>query len=338
MKAKLSVLITCYNQVKYIEEAVDSVYAQKCNFPFEVIVGDDGSDDGSYELLQEKYGGRDDFKIIANIHKNTEIPQATSASRMRVELLKHVGGEYFLYLDGDDFFCDTSKFQKQVEILDANQNLVLCGSSYYFYNHSSSEKELCTGGLGEGEINLKGYWKSKQIHANTCIFRSSVIKAFPYEIVSDVFHDNLITFCALLQGNGYYMDNPGMCYRREDGECHIFLGSNEKVTWIRHTIMTDVCDMIGPQYHRESWSRFRFFFVELFRHRMELEGDKGLTYWIELAEHLGCQKTLDIVHFSDLRRVRRVQVSFMYLFTEVWDSGMALCRNWLAGIKGKIGA
>lgn len=324
MDIKLSVLVTCYNQKKYIEEAIDSIYVQKCDFPYEVIVGDDGSDDGSYELLCEKYGDRENLKIVRNLDKKNDIPSATSASRMRIELLKYVNGEYFTYLDGDDFYYDSLKFQKQLEILDSDQELVLCGSSFYFYDQASAEKELFTGGMSEGYIDLKCYWRLKCMHANTCIIRSSVIDNFPYDRISDIFHDNLITFSVMLQGKGYYWDSPSMCYRQESEGSHIYIGSHKIVTWLRHTIMTDVCDIIGPQYRKESWHRYYNFYVELFKHRTELAGDASLEYWIKLAERLGCRKTLDIIYFNDLHMVCKTRMKIKYLFAAM-QSYWTLC-------------
>ena len=64
MGNKLSVLVTCYNQIKYIEQAIESVLSQKVNFAYEIIVGDDGSSDGSYELLQQRYGKNSNIKFF----------------------------------------------------------------------------------------------------------------------------------------------------------------------------------------------------------------------------------------------------------------------------------
>ena len=61
---KLSVIVICYNQVEYIQKAVDSVLCQKFKDDLEIIIGDDGSNDGSYELIREKYGNKSNIKIF----------------------------------------------------------------------------------------------------------------------------------------------------------------------------------------------------------------------------------------------------------------------------------
>ena len=50
---KVSVLVTFYNQEDYVDEALQSVFDQKCDFDFEVLIGDDGSTDGTMAKLQE---------------------------------------------------------------------------------------------------------------------------------------------------------------------------------------------------------------------------------------------------------------------------------------------
>ena len=50
---KLSIVIVSYNEKEYLPEAIESCLNQDCDFPFEIIIGDDGSDDGSIELIKQ---------------------------------------------------------------------------------------------------------------------------------------------------------------------------------------------------------------------------------------------------------------------------------------------
>lgn len=58
---KISILVTFYNQERYVDDALGSIIMQETTFPFQVIVGDDGSNDGTVEKVkkwQSKYPGR----------------------------------------------------------------------------------------------------------------------------------------------------------------------------------------------------------------------------------------------------------------------------------------
>jgi len=143
MSYKLSVCITCYNQIEYIVRAVESVRNQKMNFPYEILIGDDGSNDGSYQLIIEKYGDIDNIRIFQQDRdENThEFPNFRHA-RLIIKLLKEVRGEYFIVLDGDDYYCDLNSFQRKVNILTQpeNQDCVLCMSNFKYVYDDGSEQ------------------------------------------------------------------------------------------------------------------------------------------------------------------------------------------------------
>jgi len=113
---KVSVTIITYNQNNFIRKAIDSALAQETTFPFEILVGDDFSSDGTREIIQE-YEQQYPGKVIGvlqprNLGKNGGLNL--------LETLKLVKGEYYAQMDGDDYWTDSTKLQKQVDFLDAN--------------------------------------------------------------------------------------------------------------------------------------------------------------------------------------------------------------------------
>ena len=117
----VSVVIATYNQVAYIEETILSVLAQQCSYPFEVIIADDGSNDGERELLcdlQKKYPKQ--LKLIFN-EKNLMV------ARNYVNAIREAKGKYIATLDGDDYWNTTDKLQRQVDILEMNSDIsIVC--------------------------------------------------------------------------------------------------------------------------------------------------------------------------------------------------------------------
>ena len=107
----VTVLVTTYNQEKYIAQALDSVLAQKTDFPFEIYVSEDCGTDGTRTILQD-YARRYPDRIRLNLRdKNVGI------SRNWYEGLCAARGEYVCTLEGDDWWLDDCKLQKQMNFL-----------------------------------------------------------------------------------------------------------------------------------------------------------------------------------------------------------------------------
>ncbi len=216
--AKVSVLVTFYNQEKYVDRALESVFCQKTNFGVEVLVGDDGSSDGTQKKVQcwiEKYPDR--TKLLVMPRNEQKYAPGFRASQNRLNLLKNVRGKFFIYLDGDDFFCDENKLQKQVEILEKAENsgCIGCGHPIYALFPDGTKKNF--GGnerLSEGIVDAKKYWKYSYLHTDTLLFRSSVIEKLPVDLLDCVFNDNLITFSIIQHGNLYYLPQTMAVYEQ----------------------------------------------------------------------------------------------------------------------------
>ncbi|GAB4036650.1 glycosyltransferase family 2 protein [Spirosoma jeollabukense] len=113
---KVSVLIITYNQKKFIRKAIDSALEQKTTFPIEILVGDDFSSDGTREIIQEyekKYPGL----VIGVLHPRN---LGKNGGINFLDTLKLAKGEYYALMDGDDYWTDPLKLQKQADFLDAH--------------------------------------------------------------------------------------------------------------------------------------------------------------------------------------------------------------------------
>ncbi len=114
---KVSVTIITYNQKNFIRKAIDSALMQETTFPFEILVGDDFSSDGTREIIQE-YERQYPGKVVGVLHPRN---MGKNGGINFLETLKLAKGEYYALMDGDDYWTDSTKLQKQVDFLDANQ-------------------------------------------------------------------------------------------------------------------------------------------------------------------------------------------------------------------------
>jgi len=111
---KVSVCITTYNLEKYISKCLDSVLRQKTKFDYEILVGDDNSIDNTLNILrvyERKYPEK-----IKVIHHTGNI----GVNANDYSLITRASGEYIAWCDGDDYWIDDYKLQKQVDFLDIN--------------------------------------------------------------------------------------------------------------------------------------------------------------------------------------------------------------------------
>ncbi len=117
---KLSIRIITYNQAAYVMQAMDSVLSQKTNFPFEIVIGDDASTDGTKEIL-ESYAREFPDKIKLTLHEKN-----LGERKNLLTTLVSCSGEFVAFLDGDDYWTDDLKLQKQIDFLDANPEYSIC--------------------------------------------------------------------------------------------------------------------------------------------------------------------------------------------------------------------
>lgn len=105
-----------YNQEKFIVNTIDSILMQKTNFPFQLVIGEDCSTDAT-SIICEKYANDygDQIKLLPNLNKNIGL----IANYMRT--IASCNGKYIAICDGDDYWIDENKLQKQVDFLENNK-------------------------------------------------------------------------------------------------------------------------------------------------------------------------------------------------------------------------
>ncbi len=125
-RPKVSVLMVTYNHALYIEQAVRSTLQQKTDFPYEVIVGDDVSTDGTREKLLELQREFPDRLRLLLHEKNL----GGFGKLNMMATLGQCRGDYVCVLDGDDYYSSPEKLQRQADFLDANPGCPACFHGY----------------------------------------------------------------------------------------------------------------------------------------------------------------------------------------------------------------
>lgn len=121
MKPLVSISVITYNQEQYIIETLDSIVSQKANFAFEIVVGDDCSTDKTREIcLRYKNKYPDLIRL--------RLPERNLGSITNwTENIKACQGKYIALCEGDDYWTDPYKLQKQVDFLENNADHAMVG-------------------------------------------------------------------------------------------------------------------------------------------------------------------------------------------------------------------
>lgn len=124
-----------YNHEQYIKQALDSVLTQQTDFDVEIVIGEDCSTDNTRAIVVD-YAQRYPGRIRALLHEKN-----VGMSRNVVQVLKACTGEYIALLEGDDFWTDSKKLQKQVSFLDANPDYAISAHNVTVIKSNSQTRD-----------------------------------------------------------------------------------------------------------------------------------------------------------------------------------------------------
>jgi glycosyltransferase involved in cell wall biosynthesis len=182
---RVSVCIQTYQQAPYIRECLESVIAQRTGFPFEIILGEDESTDGTREICieyAEKYPGL--IRLFLRTEKDRIYIDGEKTGRFNfIENLKAARGNYIATLDGDDHWIHPFKLQKQFELMEENPGCSLCFHKT-LEQKGTSVPVVVADDPGE-PVRFTGIHKIMSIvgrltlHTSNCMLRSEYLKTIP---------------------------------------------------------------------------------------------------------------------------------------------------------------
>ena len=165
---KLSVAMITYNHERFIRQAIESVLAQKVNFDFEVVIGEDCSTDNTRTIvaeLQQKYPER----IVALMRPNN-----LGAMRNLQETLAACKGQYIALLEGDDYWTAEYKLQKQVDFLDSHPDSAISCHRVRFIDEMNSGQSSVFPSLPAGTYTIDDLLRGNFIMTCSAVCRSGV--------------------------------------------------------------------------------------------------------------------------------------------------------------------
>ncbi len=218
----VSVSIVTYNHKNYISQCLDSVLMQETTFPFEIILGEDESNDGTREICIE-YAKKfpDKIKLFLRSRKDVIYVNGYASGRFNMlENLKSTNGNYIALLEGDDYWTDPLKLQKQVDILEENKTLVAC-HHWQKIAIQKDEKYLEVDSPKDGYYsqpvsNVKAIFSNKlRLKSRTLMFRNIIDdNFFPDWFTKMAFGDVPLSFLLGKHGDFGFLDEEMAVYRQ----------------------------------------------------------------------------------------------------------------------------
>jgi len=210
----VSICCITYNHERYIRDAIEGFLMQKTNFRYEILIHDDASTDDTANIIREYEKKFPD--LIKPIYQKEN--QWSKGVSVGVEYnLKRAKGKYIALCEGDDYWTDPYKLQKQVDFLEKNKNFSMCfhgvekkdDEGRYLKNHWPNNKKT-------KKINkLNEIVKGNNIPTCSIVFRNNFINYKEFKILSEnlFFGDWVLQVLITKKGPAYFFNENMGVYR-----------------------------------------------------------------------------------------------------------------------------
>jgi glycosyltransferase involved in cell wall biosynthesis len=272
----LSVCMVVYNQEQYVRDALDSVLMQKVNFPIEIIISDDCSKDATPEILHEysvTFPG-----IVKPVFGSKNLGYPNNQRRS----LEAAIGKYIALCDGDDYWTDPYKLQKQVDYLESHPECAICFHNVMnIYDGTIEHRSLLVPLDFPSELTIEDVIKRKWFLAtNSEVFRREYL-TFPDWYDSVLHIDYVLNLILSQRGTLHYMPDVMSVYRHtaisvnaqhRDGEWGYMLFHSQTMK----TILEHMYGTLDKQFHPLLDKRIAYYNDEIARYEKEQYYEKYL--------------------------------------------------------------
>ena len=245
------VAIKClvYNHEPYLRDCLEGLVMQKTNFRFVAVVHDDASTDNSAAIIRE-YGEKypDIIKPIYEI-ENQYSKHDGSLGRIMNAAIDATGAKYVALCEGDDYWTDPYKLQKQVDFMETHPDFGACCTRYRYYYQNRNEfsdedhyGDTFADGQDGLEMNHENYFEiGKLPQVLTMMYRTNLIPEDAYYFQLKNKQDDAWFYCMTLYGKIWVMNEVTGVYRKHDYSMTWHVGSEKGIGQARmlHDIWMD---------------------------------------------------------------------------------------------------
>ena len=177
----ISVCCITYNHENFIQEALDGFLIQQTSFPIEIIVHDDASTDNTTNII---YDYKEKHPDLIKIILQTENQYSKRGFGFISDLFAQARGKYIALCEGDDYWTDPFKLQKQVDFLEANLDFAICFHKVNILEAGQIIDDYITW-VPSSISTITDLANGNYIHTPSCVFKNNTLK-----ILGANFHDS----------------------------------------------------------------------------------------------------------------------------------------------------
>lgn len=306
----VSVYVATYQHAPFIRQCLDRILMQKTSFPFEILLGEDESSDGTREICKEYAENYPDRIRLFLRDRNTSQylePETGKTYRFNVKWLrKSSRGKYAAVCEGDDYWTDPKKLEKQVEFLEANEDYILTVGGYKVLDVNTGNIEQVIKRVNENDNGRSnGYIITLEEASRAWITKSLTLmyrnikkvnpKLYQYSYSRDVH----FIYHLLQEGKGFYFTEVFGVYRQHDGGVFSSLSLYQK-KMVNYRVNKEIFDVnrdeISRKMHMASVKsllrlpQYRLTDKEISKSKIQLLFE-GLRTAKSFKEHLSVIKT-----------------------------------------------
>lgn len=226
----VSVCVTTFQHREYIRDCLEGILMQKTKFPFEILLGEDESTDGTREICID-YASRFPDKIRLFLRSRNDVIYINGRPTGRYNFsmsLKACKGKYIALCEGDDYWTDPLKLQKQVDFLEMNPDFSICFHPVRFRWQDDPEKKAISK-IEKSFFDVKDIINSNFISTVSCMFRNRLPTEFPNWFYKLQAGDWGLHIMNALHGKIFCLDEVMAVYR-----------INSSSTWINNSYETRI--------------------------------------------------------------------------------------------------
>lgn len=263
MENEIKVSVSCitYNHEKYIEQAIKSFLMQKTDFKYEILIHDDASTDSTADIIK-KY--QQMYPDIIKPVLQSENQYSRGVTQMSYTYnVKRAKGKYIALCDGDDYWTDKYKLQKQVDYMESDSECTLCTHSV---KRVSTESGNDVGVIRPSDINRELDIREFILGGGMFIGTNSIL--FPKKIINDppkwLFDthagDYPLQIFLANQGNAYYIDETMSAYRvnvQGSWTNRVYFSYEQRIEHFKRVakMLDEINEYTGYKYNKEVETR-----------------------------------------------------------------------------------
>ncbi len=260
----VSICCLAYNQEKYIRQCLDGFVMQKCNFKYEVLINDDASTDHTVDIIREYEKSYPD--IVKPIYQ-TENQWSKKIPISKTYLYPIARGKYIAKCEGDDFWTDPYKLQKQVDALENHPDCCIClhRVSSIVENDGYDDKrtypnfKLKTGIFNGSKLIYYACYGEYVFQTSSYFIRRDTIIQYSnenpkYKQVAATGDTPLLLYAGYV-GNAYYIDEIMSCYRRNSSSS---LARTKSITETEDKIMEHYMHQINMMQEYDKYTKGKY--------------------------------------------------------------------------------